>query len=171
MYAQIMFWNSYFRNFPSTEEPWGQAIWGLPVATGWPSFGLLWNLGWSRESCHYQPFVELLKKLVCRVSCRERDPVLEHTSPAHRCEYIWCQTGLCPSVHWSCQDILAWSSLSLLCFGRHAIIFTELAQIHTEYTESMYFNFCYTFALQCLTYNKLFCIRFLKAKIQFGNFS
>lgn len=49
--AQIMFCNCYFRDFPSAEKPRGQAIWGLPAASGWPSF-VLWCCqvqGWEEK--------------------------------------------------------------------------------------------------------------------------
>lgn len=146
MYAQIIFWNSYFRDFPSTEEPWGQAIWGLPAASGWPSFAspkckVLSNLGWSRESCHYQPFLELLEGFSVWGFLQGSNPVLGRT--AHTSEYAWCWMGLCPLV------LPGYFSLtsSLLCFGRPAVIFIEVAQIHTEYTENIHFNFSFQFAL------------------------
>lgn len=148
MYAQIMFWNSYFRDFPSAEEPWGQAIWGLPAASGWPSFALpkckvLSNLGRSRESCRYQPFMELLEGFGVRVSCRETDPVLEHTYPSSQ---LWVRMMRNGPTSVGPARIFSLTS-SLTRFGRPAVIFIDIARTHTEYTENIHFNFCFSFAL------------------------
>lgn len=141
-YAQIMFWNSYFREFPSAEEPWGRAIWGLPAASGWPSFAspkckVLSNLGRSRESCRYQPCMKLLEGFgVQGLLQRNRSCPSAHTTQLadlsmHDARWAY--------VRRFCQDILAWPPL--LCFGRPAVTFIEAAWVRTEYPENTHYNF------------------------------
>lgn len=148
MYAQIMFWNSYFRNFPSTEEPWGQAIWGLPAESGWPSFALLWNLGWSKGKLPLPALFGAPGEVWCSGFLAEKQILSLNTHP--QLTDLRTHDAKQAYVHWSCQDILVWPPLSVCLSFSLSLVFWQTCSYFYRVSQNtfwIYWKYVFQFLL------------------------